>query len=78
MESVRHLGSFNNGIDVSIEGIRGGLCLGWKERVMVSLKSFSQNHIDVDIDEEDMGKNGGLRGSMVPRIHDLSQSLGNC
>ncbi|KAA3479590.1 reverse transcriptase [Gossypium australe] len=32
-------------------GTQGELSLGWKEEISISLRSFSNNHIDVDIDD---------------------------
>lgn len=42
----RRLG-FVHGIKVEADGTRGGLCLGWKEDMDVTLRSFSKNHIDM-------------------------------
>ncbi|KAA3489070.1 reverse transcriptase [Gossypium australe] len=52
-EKVRRQCGFFNSIDVPAEGSRGGLSLGWKGGQLVNLKSFSTNHIDVEIQEED-------------------------
>ncbi|KAA3489694.1 reverse transcriptase [Gossypium australe] len=54
MEKVRRSCGFLNGIDIAIEGTRGGLCLAWKEEVEVTLKSFSRSHIDVLVKEENI------------------------
>ncbi|KAA3454975.1 reverse transcriptase [Gossypium australe] len=51
MEGIRRRCGFVNGIDIGAEGTRGGLCLAWKEDFMISLKTFSRNHIDVLIEE---------------------------
>lgn len=32
----------------------GGLSLGWKGEISVSLKSFSNNHIDVNIEDNEV------------------------
>ncbi|KAA3464886.1 reverse transcriptase [Gossypium australe] len=53
MEKVRRRCGFFNGIDVPAEGSRGGLSLGWNGGHLVTLKSFSKNHIDVEIQEEE-------------------------
>lgn len=36
-----------NGIEVSAVGSKGGLCIGWKKGIMVELRSFYVNYIDV-------------------------------
>lgn len=55
MEKVRRSCGFLNGIEVSAEGSKGGLCLAWKENVSIILESYSRNHIDVSI-QTDMNK----------------------
>lgn len=52
MERIRKKCGFENGIDISVEGSRRGLSLGWKESISVNLKSFSNPHIDVEVMEE--------------------------
>lgn len=49
MEKVRMKCGYFYGIDVEAEGSRGGLSLGKKVVRSVSLKSFSKDHIDVEI-----------------------------
>lgn len=51
MEKVRRSCGFNCGIEVDVDGSRGGLCLAWKDNVDVCLCSYSKNHIDVLIHE---------------------------
>ncbi|KAA3455898.1 reverse transcriptase [Gossypium australe] len=51
MERIRCRSGFVNGIDVGAEGSRGGLCLAWKEEFRVSLKTFSKNHVDVQVED---------------------------
>ncbi|KAA3476120.1 reverse transcriptase [Gossypium australe] len=53
MERVRRRYGFFNGIDVSAKGSRGGLSLGWNGGHLVRVKSFSENHIDVEIQEDE-------------------------
>ncbi|KAA3463975.1 reverse transcriptase [Gossypium australe] len=53
MESIRRKCGFLNGIDVAATGTRGGLSLGWKEGLNLTLKSFSNYHIDVEVEDED-------------------------
>lgn len=45
-ESICWKLSYVNGFDMSADGSKDGLCLAWKEEVIVSLRSFSLNHID--------------------------------
>ncbi|KAA3490758.1 BEACH domain-containing lvsC [Gossypium australe] len=40
MERIRRRCGFVNGIDMGAEGLRGGLCLAWKEEIKVSLRTF--------------------------------------
>ncbi|MBA0754491.1 hypothetical protein Gogos_021309, partial [Gossypium gossypioides] len=42
---------FPNGIDITAEGSRGGLCLAWKGDIEISLQSYSTNHVDVMVKE---------------------------
>ncbi|KAH1032591.1 hypothetical protein J1N35_044765 [Gossypium stocksii] len=51
MENVRRKCAFLNGIDIGAEGLRGGLCLAWKDTTNIWLKSFSAYHIDVALKE---------------------------
>ncbi|KAA3483062.1 reverse transcriptase [Gossypium australe] len=53
MKRVRRRCGFFNGIDLAAEGSRGGLSLGWNGGQLVNLKSFSKNHIDMEIQEEE-------------------------
>lgn len=53
MEKVRSRCGFPNGVKISAEDFGGGLYLGWKENILVSLGSFSKYHIDVTIKETD-------------------------
>ncbi|MBA0649708.1 hypothetical protein Goklo_017242, partial [Gossypium klotzschianum] len=39
-----------------LEGTRGGLSLGWMEGTKVILKSFSTDHIDIEVDDEFVGR----------------------
>lgn len=52
MEKVRRCCGFLNEIEVAAEGSRGGLCLAWKGDILVTLRSFSESHIDVMVNEE--------------------------
>ncbi|KAA3478879.1 reverse transcriptase [Gossypium australe] len=54
MEKVRRKCGFMNGFEVEAEGSSGGLCLAWKEEITVTLRSFSRNHIDVMVKEDNV------------------------
>lgn len=51
MENVRRKCGFVHGLDVDAVGSKGGLSLSWKQDCSVSLRSYSQNLMDVDIHE---------------------------
>lgn len=55
MEIVRKC-SFVSGFIIEANGSRGWLCLAWKLRVNITLRSFSKNHIDAIVKED--GKKG--------------------
>ncbi|KAA3488936.1 reverse transcriptase [Gossypium australe] len=55
MEMVRLKCGFENGIDIGVMGSRGGLSLGWKGNSLISLKSFSSFHIDVEVQDKECG-----------------------
>ncbi|KAA3475478.1 reverse transcriptase [Gossypium australe] len=62
MELVRLKCGFENGIDIGAMGSRGGLPLGWKGNSLVSLKSLSPFHVDVEIQDNDCGAKWRLTG----------------
>ncbi|KAA3479327.1 Endonuclease/exonuclease/phosphatase [Gossypium australe] len=75
MERIRYSCGYINGIEVDPEGTRGGLCLAWKQGVSVTLRQFSERHIDAVIDDDELrGKwrFTGFYGS--PYEHDRSNS----
>ncbi|KAA3476849.1 reverse transcriptase [Gossypium australe] len=41
---------------------RGGLCLAWKEEIIVTLRSFSKNHIDVMVKENNTNEEWRFTG----------------
>ncbi|KAA3461538.1 Exo_endo_phos domain-containing protein [Gossypium australe] len=47
MDGVCRRCRFLDGIEVSTNGSRRGLCLAWKELVVIDLLSFSTNYNDV-------------------------------
>ncbi|KAA3488997.1 reverse transcriptase [Gossypium australe] len=51
MEKVRRSCGVSNGIDIDADGTRGSLSLAWKEDLIVTLRSFSKNHIDAMVKE---------------------------
>ncbi|KAA3475444.1 reverse transcriptase [Gossypium australe] len=78
MEKVRRSCGFLNGVEVTAEGSRGGLCLAWKADIDVTLRSFSNWHLDVLVKEE--GNQGewrftGLYGSPYLRDQNLVWNL---
>ncbi|KAA3488136.1 reverse transcriptase [Gossypium australe] len=62
MELVRLKCGFEYGIDIRAMGFRGGLSLGWKGNSLVSLKSFSSFHVDVEVQDNDCGAKWRLTG----------------
>ncbi|KAL4310577.1 hypothetical protein GQ457_01G015360 [Hibiscus cannabinus] len=56
MEKIRRLCGFPNGLDVSSIGRGGGLSIGWKEDCNVTLRSYSDRHIDIFIEDDTEGK----------------------
>ncbi|MBA0607068.1 hypothetical protein Godav_019430, partial [Gossypium davidsonii] len=49
MEKVRGRCGFASGIEVGVTRSKDGLSVGWKGEYVVQLRSFSTNHIDVEI-----------------------------
>ncbi|GMJ02632.1 hypothetical protein HRI_003932400 [Hibiscus trionum] len=56
MAQIRRRCGFINGIDVDAVGRSGGLSIGWRNNCDVSLRSYSQRHIDVLINDDADGK----------------------
>ncbi|KAA3480509.1 Exo_endo_phos domain-containing protein [Gossypium australe] len=78
MEKVRKSCGLINGIEVGAEGTRGGLCLAWKDDIDVTLRSFSNWHLDVLVKEEGIQEEWqftGLYGSSYLRDHNLVWNL---
>ncbi|GMI76000.1 hypothetical protein HRI_001269300 [Hibiscus trionum] len=78
MEKLRKFCGFNNGIDVSARGRSGGLSLGWKANCNVSLRSFSDRHIDVSFTDDLDGfswRFTGFYGAPEERNRDDSWNL---
>lgn len=47
---VKRICNFDGCFTIKSVGSRGGLCLLWKGQNLVSIKSFSRNHIDAEVD----------------------------
>lgn len=57
MKKVWKSWCFVNRIDVSSDDTKGGLSLCWKQCCIISLHTFSRNHIDVMVED---GLNGNI------------------
>lgn len=78
IERIRKSCGFNNGINVSADGSRGGLSLGWKDNVNISLMIFSQYHINININEENQDESWrftGFYGSPIEQSRKDSWNL---
>ncbi|KAA3474025.1 expansin-A1-like [Gossypium australe] len=62
MERVRRRYSFSGGIEIEAEGSREGLCLTWKDDIVVTLRSYSKWHIDVLLWEDCIQKEWRFTG----------------
>ncbi|KAA3469217.1 Exo_endo_phos domain-containing protein [Gossypium australe] len=51
MEKIRRKYIFEQGIGVNAEGTKGGLSLGWRDGMNLTLKSCLKLHIDVEVEE---------------------------
>lgn len=49
MESLKNGLKFKNCLPIDSRGLSGGLCVFWSDEVVVSVRSFSPNHIDCNI-----------------------------
>ncbi|KAA3459967.1 reverse transcriptase [Gossypium australe] len=67
MEKVRKSCGLQNGIEVGAARTRGGLCLAWKDDIVVTLRSFSNWHLDVMVKEEDNQEECNDHVSRAPR-----------
>ncbi|KAK9008989.1 hypothetical protein V6N11_080465 [Hibiscus sabdariffa] len=47
MERIHKKCDFSHGLDISSNVSRGGLSIGWKDDVSISIRSFSLHHIDL-------------------------------
>lgn len=78
MEAIRRKYGFSHGIDVDAVGTRGGLSLGWREGLNLTLKSFSKSYIDVEVKEEAgrvIWRFTGFYGSLVEQDRKESWDL---
>lgn len=75
MGKVRRKCGILNGIDIDSNGRSGGLSLGWNNDCKVSLRSFSNRHIDVMIDEDSEGRTWrctGFYGAPEENLREVS------
>ncbi|GMI64383.1 hypothetical protein HRI_000107600 [Hibiscus trionum] len=78
MARVRRQLGFSQGFDVSSNGSGGGLSLAWNREVSVSLRSFSNSHIDADItvaSSPSTWRFTGFYGNPVERLREDSWNL---
>ncbi|KAA3477129.1 reverse transcriptase [Gossypium australe] len=78
MELVRLKCGFENGSDIGAMSSKGGLSLGWKGNSLVSFKSFSSFHIDVEIQDNDCSAKWRLTrfyGNLIERDRRESWNL---
>ncbi|GMI80381.1 hypothetical protein HRI_001707400 [Hibiscus trionum] len=76
MLNVRRRWGFQCGVEVSSRGRSGGLCLSWKMDSDVTLRSFSDRHIDAMISKALMIIVGALQAFMRRRRSSSELSLG--
>ncbi|KAH1092362.1 hypothetical protein J1N35_019619 [Gossypium stocksii] len=62
MEKVQQSWGYVQGLKVSRMGTRGGLSLCWREGCLVTLRSFSRNHIDTLIEYDPNGHSWRFMG----------------
>jgi hypothetical protein len=55
-QDLRWKFGFSNAFGVKSVGLSGGLCLYWNNDSRVSMKSFSNTHIDVLIQNDELGE----------------------
>ena len=58
MEKYKYRLGFQNGLIVPSDGKSGGLALLWKQYADVSVKSYSNSHIDAVLSDPNTNKNG--------------------
>jgi hypothetical protein len=78
-QDLRWKFGFSNAFGVKSIGLSGGLCLYWNNDSRVSLKSFSNSHIDVLIQNDELGdvewRFTGFYGNPVRSTRKLSWDL---
>lgn len=62
MEGIKRKCGFQHGIDVGADGSKGGLMLGWRDHMIVVLRSYSYHRIDFMIQDNDDGFSWGFTG----------------
>ncbi|MBA0570269.1 hypothetical protein Golob_003948 [Gossypium lobatum] len=85
MVVIKRKCGFQNGIDVDLDGRRGGLSMGWNNNCKVSIRSFLRRHINIMIDkdlEEKAWRCTGFYGAPEENLREvprnLLQFLNNC
>ncbi|GMJ13760.1 hypothetical protein HRI_005045200 [Hibiscus trionum] len=85
MEKVRKKCGFSNGIEVGSRGRSGGLCLAWRGNCQVSLRSYSDRHIDFMLSDDGEGRSWrytGFYGAPEEQNHmdswNLLRQLNDC
>lgn len=84
LERIKNQCGMNACFGVDAVGTKGGLAMMWKEEITLSLRSFSQNHIDMNVEtdnESDSWRITGFYGEPVTHLRDrtwnLLSNLGN-
>lgn len=49
----KNICKFEGCLTVRSVGAKGGLCIFWKDKDLLKVKSYSQNHIDIEISQKD-------------------------
>lgn len=53
MEVVRCRCRFDFGFELGVEGSKGGICLAWKNDVLIYVRKYSINFIDTSLNCDD-------------------------
>ena len=62
MEQVKDRCKMKHGLIVPSDGSKGGLAMLWKEGIKVEVKTYSEEHIDVWVEESWNGSHWHLTG----------------
>lgn len=77
MEKIRKRCCLMNRVNVSAEGSSSRLCLAWNDKPIISLRSFSQCHINVDICDSEIDIKWRFMGFYGRPIPNIKRKLGN-